>query len=104
MDAISTASNLGYPLGRTGLSAAVRRKKSAIVATTEQLLTERWLIEIFVPAKERLHPRKSSFFICLSAHEHDLLLAGTGLPQERLAIPASWKKAAGLALGTIGNE
>jgi hypothetical protein len=92
MDAISTASNLGYPLGRTGLSAAIRRKKSAIVATTEQLLTERWLIEIFVPAKERLHPRKSCFFICLSAHEHDLLLAGTGLPQERLAIPASWKK------------
>lgn len=104
MDAISTASNLGHPLGRTGLSAAIRRKKSAIVATTEQLLTERWLIEIFVLAKERLHPRKSSFFICLSAHEHDLLLAGTGLPQERLAIPASWKKAPGQALGTVGNE
>jgi len=51
-----------------------------------------------------LHPRKSSFFICLTTHEHDLLLAGAGLSQERLAIPASWKKAPIPVSGTIGND
>jgi hypothetical protein len=104
MDAISTASNMRNPIGRAGLSAAIRRKKSAIVATTEQLLTERWLIEIYVPSKERLHPRKSSFFICLLTHEHDLLLAGADLPHERFAIPESWKKAPIQVLGTVGND
>ena len=103
MDAVSIASNLGNPLGRAGIKAAVKRKHAVTINHIEQLLNERWLIEIFVPAKERLNPRKSSFFICLTTHEHDLLLAGKDLPQERLAIPASWKKAPILVLGTIEN-
>ena len=104
MGAASTASNLGNPLGRAALKAAIRRKHTATDTCIEQLLAEQWLVEVFVPAKERLHPRKSSFFICLTTHEHDLLLAGAGLSQERLAIPASWKKATIPVLGTIGND
>jgi len=104
MNVVSTASNLGYPLGRAALKAAIRRNHAVTVACTEQLITEQWLIEVFVPTKERLHSRKSSFFICLTTHEHDSLLAGAGLPQERLAIPASWKKAPFPVSGTIGND
>jgi hypothetical protein len=103
MNVVSTASNVGNPLNRAGIKATIRRNHAVTINHIEQLLNEQWLIEIFVPAKELKNPRKKSFFICLSTHEHDLLLAGKDLPQERLAIPASWKKAPIPVLGTIGN-
>ena len=46
-----------------------------------------------MPAKERLRPRKSGFFVNLTTEEHEAVLVGGGLPADKLVIPASWKKA-----------
>jgi hypothetical protein len=67
MDAVSIASNLGNPLGRAGIKATIRRNHAVTINHIEQLFNERWLLEIFVPPKERLNPRKSSFFKAVSS-------------------------------------
>ena len=83
----------GNPLSREGVKAKAKRKHCEVLACLETLLAERWVYEVFVPAKERLHPRKSSFFINLTTVEHEAVLSGGDLPADKLVIPASWKKA-----------
>lgn len=92
-DAVDVAWQTGNPLNREGIKAKLNRKAQTVLATVEILLHERWLHEVFVPAKERLHPRKSAFFVNLTTEEHEAVLAGTGLPADKLAIPQSWRKA-----------
>ncbi len=92
-DAVQAAWIAGNPLGREGVKVKAKRKHCEVLACLEALLAERWVLEVFVPAKERLHPRKSSFFINLSTVEHEDVLSGAGLPADKLVIPASWKKA-----------
>ena len=91
-DAVEVAWLAGNPLNREGVKAKSKRKHSDAIACLESLLAERWLHEVFVPAKERLHPRKSSFFVNLTTEEHEAALAGAGLPAAKLAIPESWRK------------
>ena len=91
-DAVETAWVLGNPLNREGVKAKSKRKHSEAIACLEALLSEQWLYEVFVPGKERLHPRKSAFFVNLTTEEHEAVLSGAGLPGAKLVIPTSWKK------------
>jgi RecA-family ATPase len=91
-DAIDTAWRLGSPLNREGVKAKLQRKNAVVVATIENLLSEQWLYEVCVPTKERLHPRKSSFFVNFTTEEHEAVLRGEGLPVDKLVIPTSWRK------------
>lgn len=92
-DAVQVAWIAGNPLNREGIKAKCKRKHSEAIACLEGLLSEQWLYEVFVPAKERLHPRKSAFFVNLTTEEHEAVLSGAGLPAAKLVIPTSWKKA-----------
>lgn len=92
-DAVETAWQAGNPLNREGIKAKTSRNHSEVIKTLENLLAERWLHEVFVPAKERLHPRKSAFFVNFTTLEHEAVVRGDGLPVDKLVIPESWKKA-----------
>jgi hypothetical protein len=91
-DAVEVAWVSGNPLNREGVKAKLNRKAQTVLATVENLVSERWIHEVYVPAKERLHPRKSAFFVNLTTEEHEAVLSGGGLPADKLVIPVSWKK------------
>jgi hypothetical protein len=84
----------GNPLNRAGVKAKVRRKASDVVAMLENLLNDRWLYEVTVPAAIRAVNSKAAFLVNLTTIEHEALIAGAGLPAEKLEIPASWQKQA----------
>lgn len=92
-DAVEAAWQSGNPLNRQGVKAAIRRQNSAVLSALEELLSERWVNEVSVPAKERTHPKRSAFLIQLSGAEREALLRGDGLPTAKQKIPESWKKA-----------
>ena len=89
---VETAWALGHPLNREGVKAKVARKRNDVTDTIENLLSERWLIEVQVPAKERVNSRKSAFLVALTTAEHDAVGAGDAVPADKLAVPASWRK------------
>lgn len=91
---IATAWALGHPLNREGVKAAVKRKRNDVSDTIENLLSERWVVEVPVPAKERLNARKSAFLVSLSTAQHDAVNAGDAVPVELLTVPDSWRKEA----------
>lgn len=92
-DAVDVAWGAGNPLNRAGVKAKVRRKTSDVVAMLENLLNERWLYEVTVPAKDRTNNNRTAFLVNLSTVEHEALIDGGGLPADKLVIPESWKKA-----------
>jgi hypothetical protein len=92
LTAVDTAWNLGYPLNRQTIKSKVGGSGLFTGRQINLLLAERWLHEIQVPPKDRQVNSKASFFICLTPHEHDALLAGADLPQGKTVIPATWKK------------
>jgi AAA domain len=102
-DAVEVAWLSGNPLNREGVKAKSKRKHSEALACLEVLLSECWLHEVFIPAKERLHPRKSAFFVNLTTAEHEAVLDGAGLPDAKLVIPASWRKAPVSIMPDIGH-
>lgn len=93
-DAVDEAWLLGHPLNRAGIKSKIRRKKSEVVAMIENLLSERWLYEVDVPAKFRAVNSKKAFLVNLTTEEHEAVLAGSALPDSKLVIPDSWKKQA----------
>jgi RecA-family ATPase len=93
-DAIQLAWVAGNPLNRAGVKAKVRRKASDVVAMLENLLNERWLFEVTIPAKDRTNNSKSAYLVNLSTKEHEAILSDGALPADKLEIPASWKKQA----------
>lgn len=93
-DAVQVAWIAGNPLNRAGVKAKVRRKASDVVAMLENLLNERWLHEVTVPAKERTNNSKAAFLVNLTTEEHEAVQAGAGLPSAKLVIPTSWRKEA----------
>ena len=92
LNAVESAWELGNPLNRAGIKALVPRKAQDVVNCIERLLTERWLVEVHVPARERTHPRKDSFLVRLSTQEHDAVMCGDPLPVDKLAVPEAWRK------------
>lgn len=93
-DAIQVAWVAGNPLNRAGVKAKVRRKTSDVVAMTENLLSERWLYEVAIPAKIRMVNSKAAFLVSLTTEEHEAVLSDGALPADKLEIPASWQKQA----------
>ncbi len=93
-DAVEVAWQAGNPLNRAGVKAKVRRKTSDVVAMMENLLNERWLYEVQVPAAIRAVNSKAAFLVNLTTEEHEALIAGAGLPADKLVIPESWQKSA----------
>lgn len=93
-NAVSVAWGAGNPLNRAGVKAKVRRKTSDVVAMLENLLNERWLIEVTVPAAVRLVNSKAAYLVGLTTEEHESVLAGGDLPADKLVTPQSWQKQA----------
>lgn len=93
-DAVEVAWQTGNPLNRAGVMAKLTRKRQTVSAMIENLLSEQWLFEVAVPAKVRTMNCKSAFLVNLTTEEHDAVLAGDGLPADKLVIPASWQKQA----------
>lgn len=91
-DAVQIAWQEGNPLNRAGVKARVRRKTAEVVDCIERLLSERWLVEIEVPTGERTNNRRARFIVNLSTEEHEAVLGGKPVPEEKSAIPAAWKK------------
>lgn len=93
-DAIDVAWLTGFPLNRAGVRAKVKRRGEDVGACIENLLSERWLHEVAIPAKERTNPRRGAFLVTLTAEEHAAAVRGEGLPAAKLAVPESWRKPA----------
>ena len=91
-DAVQVAWLAGNPLNRAGVKAKVRRKTSDVVAMLENLLSERWLFEVTVPAKVRTNNKRAAFLVNFSTAEHEAILSGGVLPADKMVIPASWQK------------
>ena len=91
-DAVEAAWVAGNPLNRANIKSKLQRKNAVVVATIDNLLNERWLHEVFIPQKERVHPRKESFFVNLTPDERDAVLGGEGVPDAKLLVPTSWRK------------
>jgi len=82
----------GFPLNREGVKAQVKRNRSEVTDCIECLLSERWLHEVTVPAKERTNPKRAAFLVNLNTAEHEAVRRGAGWPQAKLVVPESWKK------------
>ena len=81
-------------MNKAGVKAKIRRKTSDVVAMLEDLLNERWLFEVKVPVAIRAVNSKAAFLVNLTTIEHEALVAGNGLPADKLVIPTSWQKLA----------
>jgi len=94
-DVVDVACRSGNPLNRAGIKSKIKRNTSMVVAAIDSLISEGWLYEVSVPAKDRLQPRRYSYFIGLTSEERDRVLKGEGPPVKKLVIPASWSKQGG---------
>jgi hypothetical protein len=91
-NAVETAWLEGFPLNREGVKAKVKRRATDVKDCIENLLSERWLHEVTVPANDRTNSRRSTFLVNLSNEEHDAIRRGGELPPAKLIVPKSWKK------------
>jgi hypothetical protein len=103
-DAVEVAWLAGNPLNRAGIKANLHRKGSDVVACIENLLSERWLHEVDVPAKVRIHNNKRMFLVNLTTEQHEAVLSGGGLPADKLVIPASWQKPSIPSVPEVSDE
>jgi putative DNA primase/helicase len=92
--AVQVAWQGGFPLNREGVKAKVKRNRAEVTDTIENLLAERWLHEVAVPAKERTNPKRAAFLVNLTTEEHEAARRGEGMPPAKLEVPASWRKPA----------
>jgi len=91
-DAIQSAWQIGHPLNREAAKAKVKHKTQGVTDAIQNLLSERWLHEVHIPAKERTNPKRASFLVNLTTEEHEAVMRGEELPPAKLAIPQSWRK------------
>lgn len=93
LERVGTAWQCGQPLNRRGLASKVSRRADEVYGCTEALLAEGWLIEVEVPRKQRIHPRRSGFLVALTPAEFQAVaMDGKPIPPHKLAIPPSWRK------------
>lgn len=82
------------PLNRTSLKGEIKGFQGQVIGeAVELLITEGWIYEVDVPAKQRANANKKAFLVGLKDDERRMLLAGQPLPPDVTAIPKSWKKA-----------
>jgi hypothetical protein len=94
LHAVGVAWVTGNPLNRQGVKAKISRKRETVTSMIENLLSERWLHEVPVPAKQRANNSKSAYLVSLTTEEHDAVMSGADLPAAYLATPPSWLKPA----------
>lgn len=82
----------GNPLNREGVKDMMKRKNTVVTETIENLLTEKWLHEVSIHSKDRLHTSKKSFLVNLTTTERDAVLRGEGVADEKQIVPPSWRK------------
>lgn len=93
LERVGEAWRRGQPLNRRGLASKVSRRADEVYGCTEALLAEGWLIEVEVPRKQRIHPRRSGFLVALTPAEFQAVaMDGKPIPPHKLAIPPSWCK------------
>jgi hypothetical protein len=91
-DAVQVAWQTGHPLNREGIKAKVKHKRNDVTDCIENLISECWLYEVPVPAKDRIHPKKTAFMVSLDTIEHEAFLRDGELPADKLVIPKAWQK------------
>jgi hypothetical protein len=91
-NAVQLAWQTGNPLNRSGVRAKLSRNAQTVSTAIENLLSERWLYEVDVPAKIRAVNSKKAFLINLTTVEHDIVMSGGSISAAKLLIPASWQK------------
>lgn len=103
-EAVQVAWQTGNPLNRSGVRAKLSRNAQTVSTTIENLLSERWLYEVDVPAKIRAVNSKRTFLINLTTVEHDIVMSGGALPAAKLVIPSSWQKPTFSLVPALHNE
>lgn len=91
-DAVQLAWQTGFPMNRVSVRAKIPRKNQDVSDCIVNLLSEGWLYEVPVPAKDRAHSSRSAFLVSLDTLEHEALMRDGVLPDEKMAVPTSWKK------------
>jgi hypothetical protein len=91
-DCVQVAWQGGFPLNKTGVQAKVHRKNQDVARAVEALLAERWLIEVPIPRELRSNARRASFLVNLTTEEHEEVVLGGLVPEEKLVVPASMIK------------
>ncbi|MCW5641138.1 MAG: AAA family ATPase [Rhodoferax sp.] len=92
LKAVESAWQAGDPLNRARLREKIPRNNSVVGTAIENLLAERWLHEVEVPAKERTGPSRARFLVGFSPEEHEVIVRSGELPDYKLVIPPRWKK------------
>jgi hypothetical protein len=93
MDRVGCAWATGNPINREGLKVAIKGFRTArLLDAIETLIHEQWLLEVSVPPRERIHPKRSGFLVRLTEEERRLWMESGQLPQGKLLVPPSWKK------------
>ena len=90
--ALDSAWTGGHPLNRAGVKALPLGKTQTVSACIQNLIDERWLYEVAIPASERKHPKQDSFLVSLSTPEREAFVTTGELPDAKLVIPKGWKK------------
>lgn len=94
MDTVDAAWRASHPLSRSEAKVQVKGSSTIEKADTiTVLLSEGWLQEIEVPAKDRTNSKRKTFLVRLTTEEHDEWRATRLVPEAKQAIPASWRKA-----------
>lgn len=92
LKAVESAWQAGDPLNRARLREKIPRNNSVVGTAIENLLAERWLHEVEVPAKERIGPSRARFLVGFWPEEHEVIVRSGELPAYKLVIPPRWKK------------
>ncbi len=92
LKALESAWQAGDPLNRVGLRGRIRRKAEVVGNAVDNLLTERWLHEVDVPAIERTCASRAKFLVAFTPEEHERIVWSGELPEYKLVIPPRWKK------------
>jgi len=104
LHAVGVAWAIGNPLNRQGLKAKISRKAQTVTNMIENLLSERWLHEVHIPAKHRATNSKSAYLVRLTTEEHDAIMAGADLPAAYMVIPSSWLKTVNPLISELEGE
>lgn len=90
---LEVARMTGEPLSKSALRNVIKGQRSeSVLGEVELLLSEGWIFEVDVPAKQRANVNRKSFLVGLKDDERRMLLAGQTLPPDVTAIPPAWKK------------
>lgn len=92
LESIHQAWAAGAPLNREGAKILMGRNRNKVTEILTNLVADRWLIEVQVPVDQRAHFARKSFLVALTEHERNNLITDGVFPDDKMVIPASWRK------------